>query len=90
MIKTFFSWLILQCVFARVLFGLSIELWKSIHFQGSDGITTFVGSAVVICLAETIASAIILSDMLIREQNHTNDMRKLEFQAAHPEQRYSR
>lgn len=83
--KSFFTWLVLQCLFARILFGIAIELWRSIHFTGSDAIGYFIIPVVLICIAETVCSALILYDLVMKPVGLDHEMRKLEFFATHPE-----
>lgn len=62
-VKTFFLWLVIQCVFARVMIGMTVGLWASLKV-GPEYLFMFVGPATVICLAEAITSAIVVYPLI--------------------------
>lgn len=57
--KTFFIWMIVQCVFARILIGMVLELWASLKV-GPDYLSYFIFPAALICIVETITSCIVV------------------------------
>ncbi len=57
--KTFFIWLIVQCVFARLLVGMSLEMWANLKV-GPEYLGYFMAPALLICLAETIVSGVVV------------------------------
>lgn len=57
--KTFFLWLGVQCLFARVLVGMVLGLWSSAHI-GPDYLAIFLIPATLICIAETIVSGMVV------------------------------
>lgn len=62
--KAFFTWLIIQLLFARMLFGLMLELWATFKLP-ADQVVYFI---VIICSVETIASAVLLYSIWLESQ----------------------
>lgn len=56
--KIFLTWLILQCVFARILIGMSLGAWMSLKIS-PDYLGYFIFPPTLIILAETIVSGIV-------------------------------
>ena len=62
--KTFFLWLIIQCVFARVMIGMTLELWAGLKIDPIY-LGYFMGPATIICLAEAITSAMVVYPLIL-------------------------
>lgn len=58
-VKTFFIWLGIQCAFARILIGMTLGMWSSLKVS-PDYLGYFILPAAIICLAETVTSAIVV------------------------------
>lgn len=57
--KTFFIWLIIQCVFARMLVGMCLQLWAGMKIS-PEYLGWFMAPATLICLMEAVTSAIVV------------------------------
>lgn len=59
--KTFFVWITIQCVFARVLFALILANPKG---------ESYMIYATTICIAEAVASAIVIYPLILAQASH--------------------
>jgi hypothetical protein len=57
--KAFFTWLVIQCLFARMLFALMLNLWAAFKLPG-DQVAYFIVPPMLVCVAETIVSGVLL------------------------------
>lgn len=57
--KTFFIWLGIQCVFARVLIGMCLYMWRDLNIS-PDYIGYFLIPATIVCVAEAVTSAFVV------------------------------
>lgn len=57
--KTFFTWIIIQCVFARLMVGMTLGLWAGMNI-GPEYLGYFVAPATLICLVEAVTSAMVV------------------------------
>lgn len=64
--KTFFIWLIIQCLFARMLLGMGLMTWERLHIT-PDYIGYFIIPATIVCAVETIVSGIVVYGILDRD-----------------------
>lgn len=62
--KTFFLWLIIQCIFARVMIGMTLSMWSGLKIDPSF-LGYFVFPGTIICLAEAITSAMVVYPLVL-------------------------
>ena len=67
--KTFFLWLTIQCIFARVLIGMTLGLWAELKVP-AEYLGYFVFPAAIICVAEVIASAVVVYPLIDPSNNY--------------------